>query len=91
MKMANAVLFSLIMIASSLAGCTGMEGGQGDPGPQGEAGEQGPPGVQGETGPAGADGQDGMDVNESRIAQLEAELIIMTELITQLQLSLIHI
>ena len=61
MKSANAILFSLIMIASSLAGCTGDDGGDGPPGPQGPF-EQGPP------------GSDGMDANESRVAVLEAEL-----------------
>ena len=65
MKSANAILFSLIMIASSLAGCTGDDGGDGPPGPQG------PPGIQGEQGPPGSDG---MDANESRVAVLEAEL-----------------
>ena len=83
------MIIVLLMLTSALAGCTGTDGAEGIPGPQGETGEQGPPGIQGETGeqgppgiqgetgPAGADGQngaDGMDVNESRIAQLEAEL-----------------
>ena len=64
------------MLTSALAGCTGTDGAEGIPGPQGETGEQGPPGIQGETGSAGADGMhgaDGMDVNESRIAQFQAE------------------
>ena len=73
----------VLMIASIGAGCTGTDGAEGVQGPQGETGEQGPQGIQGETGSAGADGengadgmdgQDGIDVNESRIAQLEAEL-----------------
>ena len=68
------MIIVLLMLTSALAGCTGTDGAEGTPGPQGETGEQGPPGIQGETGPAGADGEDGMDVNESRIAQLEAEL-----------------
>jgi len=34
---------------------------------------------------AGCAGEDGMDVNESRIIEVEAELVIMAELITQLQ------
>ena len=71
------MIIVLLMLTSALAGCTGTDGAEGIPGPQGETGEQGPPGIQGETGSAGADGQngaDGMDVNESRIAQLEAEL-----------------
>ena len=85
MKRASAVLFSLIMIASSLAGCTGMEGGQGDPGPQGETGEQGPPGPQGEVGAPGADGEDGTDANETRVAELEAEVEMLLETIAALQ------
>ena len=77
------MIIVLLMLTSALAGCTGTDGAEGIPGPQGETGDQGPPGIQGETGSAGADGQhgadgqngaDGMDVNESRIAQLEAEL-----------------
>ena len=68
------IIIVLLMLTFALAGCSGIDGAEGIPGPQGETGEQGPPGIQGETGPAGADGQNGMDVNESRIAQLEAEL-----------------
>ena len=83
MSQLKPMIIVLLMLTSALAGCTGTDGAEGIPGPQGETGEQGPPGIQGETGPAGADGQngangmdgqDGMDVNESRIAQLEAEL-----------------
>ena len=77
MNQLKTMIIVLLMLTSALAGCTGTDGAEGIPGPQGETGEQGPPGIQGETGPAGADGQngaDGMDVNESRIAQLEAEL-----------------
>ena len=77
MSQLKPMIIVLLMLTSALAGCTGTDGAEGIPGPQGETGEQGPPGIQGETGSAGADGQngaDGMDVNESRIAQLEAEL-----------------
>ena len=83
MNQLKPMIIVLLMLTSALAGCTGTDGAEGIPGPQGETGEQGPPGIQGETGPAGADGQngangmdgqDGVDVNESRIAQLEAEL-----------------
>lgn len=83
MNQLKPMIIVLLMLTSALAGCTGTDGAEGIPGPQGETGEQGPPGIQGETGSAGADGQhgadgmdgqDGMDVNESQIAQLEAEL-----------------
>jgi len=89
MSQLKPMIIVLLMLTSALAGCTGTDGAEGIPGPQGETGDQGPPGIQGETGSAGADGQngadgangndgtngmDGMDVNESRIAQLEAEL-----------------
>ena len=83
MRNTKAIAMIVLMIASIGAGCTGTDGAEGVQGPQGETGEQGPQGNQGETGPAGADGQngadgmdgqDGMNVNESRIAQLEAEL-----------------
>ena len=89
MSQLKSMIIVLLMLTSALAGCTGTDGAEGISGPQGETGEQGPPGIQGETGSAGADGQngadgmdgadgqngaDGMDVNESRIAELEAEL-----------------
>ena len=77
MNQLKPMIIVLLMLTSALAGCTGTDGAEGIPGPQGETGEQGPQGIQGETGSAGADGQngaDGMDVNESRIAQLELEL-----------------
>ena len=74
MSQLKPMIIVLLMLTSALAGCAGTDGAEGIPGPQGETGEQGPPGIQGETGPAGADGQNGMDVNESRIAQLEADL-----------------
>ena len=77
MSQLKPMIIVLLMLTSALAGCTGTDGAEGISGPQGETGEQGPPGIQGETGSAGADGQNGangMDVNESRIAQLEAEL-----------------
>ena len=74
MNQLKPMIIVLLMLTSALAGCAGTDGAEGIPGPQGETGEQGPQGIQGETGPAGADGQNGMDVNESRIAQLEAEL-----------------
>ena len=83
MRNTKAIAMIVLMIASIGAGCTGTDGAEGVQGPQGETGEQGPQGIQGETGSAGADGengangmdgQDGIDVNESRIAQLEAEL-----------------
>ena len=65
------MIIVLLMLTSTLAGCTGADGAEGVQGPKGETGERGPQGIQGETGPPGADG---MDVNEPRIAQLEAEL-----------------
>ena len=71
MSQLKPMIIVLLMLTSALAGCTGTDGAEGIPGPQGETGEQGPPGIQGETGPVGANG---MDVNESRIAELEAEL-----------------
>ena len=77
MNQLKPMIIVLLMLTSALAGCTGTDGAEGVPGLQGETGQQGPPGIQGETGSAGADGQNGangMDVNESRIAQLEAEL-----------------
>jgi hypothetical protein len=86
MSQLKPMIIVLLMLTSALAGCTGTDGAEGIPGPQGETGDQGPPGIQGETGSAGADGQNGadgangndgtngMDINESRIAQLEAEL-----------------
>ena len=74
MRNTKAIAMIVLMIASIGAGCAGTDGAEGIPGPQGETGEQGPQGIQGATGSAGADGQDGADVNESRIAQLEAEL-----------------
>ncbi|MDB4865360.1 pentapeptide repeat-containing protein [Euryarchaeota archaeon] len=74
MSQLKPMIIVLLMLTSALAGCTGTDGAEGISGPQGETGEQGPQGIQGETGSAGADGQNGMDVNESRIAQLEAEL-----------------
>ena len=74
MNQLKPMIIVLLMLTSALAGCAGTDGAEGIPGPQGETGDQGPPGIQGETGSAGADGQNGMDVNESRIAQLEAEL-----------------
>ena len=83
MSQLKPMIIVLLMLTSALAGCTGTDGAEGIPGPQGETGEQGLPGIQGETGSTGADGmdgqdgmdgKDGMNVNESRIAQLEAEL-----------------
>ena len=71
MNQLKPMIIVLLMLTSALAGCAGTDGAEGIPGPQGETGEQGPQGIQGETGSAGADG---MDVNESRITQLEAEL-----------------
>ncbi len=74
----------MLMLVSVLAGCSGTDGtdgAEGLHGSQGETGEQGPPGIQGEIGPAGADGQDGMDANESRTAELEAELASKDEAI----------
>ena len=59
MRNTKAIAMIVLMIASISAGCTGTDGAEGVQGPQGE------------TGPAGADG---MDVNQSRITQLEAEL-----------------
>ena len=75
------MIIVLLMLTSALAGCTGTDGTEGIQGPQGETGEQGPPGIQGPqgetgpTGPNGADGTDGIDADESRIAELEAELL----------------
>ena len=83
MNQLKPMIIVLLMLTSALAGCTGTDGAEGIPGPQGETGDQGLPGIQGETGSTGADGmdgqdgmdgKDGMNVNESRIAQLEAEL-----------------
>ena len=63
-------------------GADGNDGMQGGIGPQGEVGEQGPPGIQGES---GLPGSDGIDVNETRIAELEAVLANLNETIIQLQ------
>ena len=83
------MIIVLLMLTSALAGCTGTDGAEGIPGPQGETGEQGPQGIEGEKGPQGEIGEqgpqgiegekgpagvDGMDVDESRIGKLEAEL-----------------
>ena len=63
-------------------GADGNDGMQGGIGPQGEVGEQGPPGIQGES---GLPGSNGIDVNETRIAELEAVLANLNETIIQLQ------
>ena len=81
MTMPKPIIIVSLILTSALVGCIGTDGTEGIQGPQGETGEQGPPGVQGpqgETGPAGpngADGTDGIDADESRIAELEAELL----------------
>lgn len=81
MTMPKPMIIVSLILTSALVGCIGTDGTEGIQGPQGETGEQGPPGVQGpqgETGPAGpngADGTDGIDADESRIAELEAELL----------------
>jgi hypothetical protein len=66
--------------AEGIPGPQGETGDQGPPGIQGETGsagadgQNGANGMDGQDGANGMDGQDGMDVNESRIAQLELEL-----------------
>jgi hypothetical protein len=78
MSQLKPMIIVLLMLTSALAGCTGTDGAEGIQGPQGETGERGPPGIQGENGPASTDGQDGtdgMDADESRIAELEVELL----------------
>ena len=75
MPMVKPMIIAMLILASALTGCTGSDGEEGSQGPQGEAGEQGPPGIQGPQGDPGPSGTDGMDADESRIAELEAELV----------------
>jgi hypothetical protein len=57
-----------------IQGETGSAGADGQNGANGMDGQDGANGMDGQDGANGMDGQDGMDVNESRIAQLELEL-----------------
>ena len=76
------MIIAILIMTSALAGCTGNDGAEGIQGPQGETGEQGSPGIQGPQGDTGPAGTDGIDANESRIAELEAELFDKEETIT---------
>jgi len=60
MKKVHAVLFSLIMITMSLAGCIGGDGDDGDKGNDGDNGIDGTDGIDGTNGEDGASGEDGM-------------------------------
>ena len=76
------MIIAMLIMTSALAGCTGNDGAEGIQGPQGETGEQGSPGIQGPQGDTGPAGTDGIDADESRIAELEAELFDKEETIT---------